>query len=142
MEDLQIKAGLVIPGDRLELSVARSGGPGGQHVNKTNSKVVLRLDLDACEAFSEAQRERLRERIPPRFLAQEGRILILTSSEERDQGRNRDACRARLAAVIRAALARPKTRRKTKPSRGSQERRLKAKQERGQRKAQRGERFD
>lgn len=142
MEDLPIKAGLVIPGDRLELSVARSGGPGGQHVNKTNSKVVLRLDLEASQVFSEAQLARLRERIPPRYLAQEGRVLILTSSEERDQGRNRDACRARLASVIKAALARPKTRRKTKPSRGAQERRLKTKQERGERKAQRRERFD
>ncbi|MBL4845497.1 MAG: aminoacyl-tRNA hydrolase [Planctomycetes bacterium] len=142
MEDLQIKRSLVIPGDFLELSVARSGGPGGQHVNKTNSKVVIRIDLGACGQFSEAQLARLRERIPARYLAQEGRILILTSSEERDQGRNRETCRLRLAAVIRDALARPKTRRPTKPTRGSNERRLKSKQEKSRRKADRRQSYD
>lgn len=142
MEDLEVKPGLVIPSEQLDFSSARAGGPGGQHVNKTNSKVVLRLDLEACGVFSEAQLARLRERIPPRYLAQEGRVLILTSEQERDQGRNKEAARERLAAVIRGALARPKTRRKTKPTKGSQERRLQEKQARGQRKAQRRERYD
>lgn len=137
MEDLKIKPGLVVPGDFLELSVARSGGPGGQHVNKTNSKVVIRLDLEACGVFSPYQLGRLQERIPGRYLAQEGRILILTASEERDQGRNREACRTRMAKVIFDALARQKTRRKTKPTKGSNERRLKAKQEKSRRKADR-----
>ncbi len=142
MEDLKIKPGLVVPGDALELSVARSGGPGGQHVNKTNSKVVIRLDLVGCEVFGPRQLERLRQRIPGRYLAQEGRVLILTASEERDQGRNREACRSRMAKVIRDALARPKTRRPTKPTRGSNERRLKAKQEKGRRKADRRQSYD
>ena len=142
MEDLQIRHGLVIPGSALEESFARSGGPGGQHVNKTSSKVVLKLDLPAAGVFSEAQLERLRHRIPPRFQAQDGTLVIVTSEGERDQGRNREEARAKLVQLLREALKRPKKRKQTKPTRASKERRIKAKKERGQRKQARQQKWD
>jgi len=125
--DLKVKRGIEIPADELEMTFARSGGPGGQHVNKTSTKVVLRFDLEASSAFTEGQKERLRERIPPRFLTKKGEVVI-SSDEHRDQVSNREAARARLAAVLKGALARPKRRIPTRPTRGSKERRLKAKQ--------------
>jgi ribosome-associated protein len=142
MEDLTIKPGLTIPGDDLELSTARSGGPGGQHVNRTNSKVVIKLDLVACRVFTEQQRTRLRQKIPPRFLAQDKTLLIVSSEQERDQARNREDARAKLAQVIRKALTKPKRRVKTKPTRGSKERRLKTKKEQSSKKKDRRQRWD
>ena len=142
MEDLQIRNNLVIPGSALEESFARSGGPGGQHVNKTSSKVVLKLDLPAAGVFSEAQLERLRHRVPPRFQAQDGAVVIVTCEEERDQTRNREEARNKLVQLLREALKKPKKRRKTKPTRASKERRIKAKKERGQRKKARQQKWD
>ncbi|MGE0711518.1 MAG: alternative ribosome rescue aminoacyl-tRNA hydrolase ArfB [Planctomycetota bacterium] len=138
MEDLVVKPGLTLPAAALELSAARSGGPGGQHVNKTSSKVVVKLDLEACgEALSDAQRARLRTRVPPRFQTQDGRVLVVTCDEHRDQLRNREDALAKLAEVLREALKRPKTRLATKPTRASQERRLKQKDAKGKKKQDR-----
>ena len=138
---LEIKPGLEIPDDELSFSVARSGGPGGQHVNKTSSKVVVRFDFDATEVFSPTQKSRMRNRIPPRYMTKAGE-LVLSADQHRDQARNREAVRTRLADVLREALKRPKTRRKTKPTRASKGRRKQAKQEQKQKKARRRERFD
>ena len=133
MDDLPIKSGLVIPAAELSISFARSGGPGGQNVNKVNSKVVLRFDLRASQALSDAQKERLRHRIPPRYLTKKGEVVI-ASDGSRDQQANRTDCRQKLANAIREGLKRPKRRKKTKPSRAARERRLKAKAEQSQKK--------
>jgi ribosome-associated protein len=116
---------IVLPEEEFHWSYARSGGPGGQNVNKVSSKAVLRWDLAATVAVSDAIKIRL-TKLFPRFITDAGMILI-SSQEHRDQERNRDACRAKLAAMIEAARFVPKPRVKSKPTKGSQERRLKAK---------------
>src|SRR2546423_11995892 len=119
---LEVTAALSIPREELEVSFARSGGPGGQNVNKVSSKVVLRWNVRATRALTEEQRARVLERAPPRYLTTEGEIVI-AASEHRDQPRNREAAEARLANVLRECLARPKTRRITRPGRGARARR-------------------
>lgn len=118
MDDLPIRPGLTIPADELSLSAARSGGPGGQHVNKAATKVIVRFDLPASRVLTDEQKERLRQRIPPRFLTKDG-VVVIDAEEERDQARNKARALEKLADAIRIALQRPKTRRATKPTRAS-----------------------
>ena len=107
-----------------------------QGVNTADSRVELVVAPLDLPGLSDTQRARLTERLGPRLV--DGQLTI-AASEHRQQLRNREAARARLAAVLRAAVAAPPpARRKTKPSRGSQERRIKAKKERGQTKRLRG----
>lgn len=122
MDDLLVQPGLVIPAAELALSAARSGGPGGQHVNKTSSKIVVRFDLAGSPSLTEAQKARLLSKVPPRFLTKDG-VVVVDAEEERDQARNRARALEKLAEVLRQGLARPKPRRKTRPTRASQERR-------------------
>lgn len=128
--------GLVIPGGLVVERFSRSPGPGGQSVNTTDSRVEIELTLDALDPLlTETQRRRVRSRIPA--LAADGRIVVV-AREHRSQHRNRVAARERLAETLRAALAPPPPpRRATKPTRGSHERRLEAKRQRGQTKASR-----
>lgn len=131
LRDLEVSDQLVIPKALLSVRYSRSGGPGGQHVNKTESKVDLRLDLGAAEEFlGEARTERLRTTLGNR-LDGDGQLQIV-SSEHRQQGMNLDAAMARMESLIRDALAPRKTRRKTRPTRGSNERRLQDKKQRSQ----------
>ncbi|WP_298945003.1 alternative ribosome rescue aminoacyl-tRNA hydrolase ArfB [uncultured Microbacterium sp.] len=125
---LRVSAGLVIPESELSWRFSRSSGPGGQGVNTADSRVELMWDAASSTSLSPVQRERLLERLSGRLV--DG-TLTIAASEHRAQLRNRDAARARLASVIAEAIAPPApTRRPTKPSRGSTERRLKAKQRR------------
>ncbi|RMG16271.1 MAG: aminoacyl-tRNA hydrolase [Planctomycetota bacterium] len=124
---MRVTRDLVIPEDELRFTVARSGGPGGQNVNKVSTKAVLRWNLSASAALSDEQKERLRARLPRRYLTAGGEVVVHASAH-RDQQRNREACRAKLAEAIRRALRRPKPRKPTKPTRASKERRLRAKQ--------------
>ncbi len=119
-----------IPAHEVELSYARSGGPGGQHVNKTSSKVLLRWNPTTSEALSEEDRQRLVAKLASR-LTEEGDLLI-TSERNREQSRNVDDAVAKLVDVVRAALKRERKRRKTKPTRASQQRRLDSKKRRGE----------
>lgn len=135
-DDLQVTHSVVIPGHLLEESVARSSGPGGQKVNTTSSKVLLRFDLPAWEAPHPAVAARLRTQAR-RYLDAEGRILI-QRQVHRSQKQNREAARKRLAELIAAALVRPKPRKKTKPSKAAKKRRLKAKRHRAEVKKGRG----
>ena len=124
--------GLVVPAAELVERFSRSPGPGGQSVNTTDSRVELEYDVATSGALSDAQRARLLARLPA------ARIRVV-ASEHRSQHRNRDAARERMAEQIRAALAPPPPdRRPTKPTRGSQRRRLEAKKQRGETKALRG----
>lgn len=140
MEDLRIRTGpglprgLVIPAAELHEQFVRSSGPGGQSVNTTDSRVQLRLDLAECSALTDEQRRRSLSALEPRLAGTE---LIVVADEHRSQFRNRKAARERMAELLREAVAPPTPRRPTKPTRGSQRRRLQAKKHRGQIKATR-----
>ena len=128
--DLPVVGSLVVPAGALSWRFSRSSGPGGQGVNTADSRVELAVSPLELPGLTETQRRRLTERLGDRLV--DG-VLTIAASEHRQQLRNREAARARLAAVLRAAIAPPPAaRRKTKPSRGSQERRIKAKKERGE----------
>jgi ribosome-associated protein len=133
---LQVTGWLAIPRDQLDVSFARSGGPGGQNVNKVSSKVVLRWAFDRSALLTDIQKALIREKAPPRYLTTGGEIVI-AASEYRDQPRNREAAEARLVAVIQQALARPKTRRRTKPGKGARARRMDDKSRQSEKKARR-----
>jgi ribosome-associated protein len=132
-DPLPITADVVIPGEDLTLEVTRSSGPGGQHVNTTDSRVRLRFALDRCAALGEATKERLR-RARPGLVTEEGELVIACQTH-RSQHRNLDEARERLAVLIRAALTPPKPRRATRPSRGVKQRRLDDKRHQSERKA-------
>jgi ribosome-associated protein len=128
--DLPVAGGLVVPAAALGWRFSRSSGPGGQGVNTADSRVELSVAPLDLPGLTDAQRARLAERLAPRLV--DG-VLTVTASEHRAQLRNRAAARERLAAVLRAALAPPPAaRRRTKPTRGSQERRIQAKKQRGE----------
>jgi ribosome-associated protein len=132
---LDINDRIRIPEEEFSWSFVRSGGPGGQNVNKVASKAVLRWNLTASPSVPDDVKDRLR-------LQQRRRItgdgdLLLTSQRYRDQERNRLDCLDKLREMLRAAAVTPKTRRKTKPTRGSRERRLADKRHRASIKARR-----
>jgi ribosome-associated protein len=127
--DLPVTDTVVVPAAALDWRFSRSSGPGGQGVNTADSRVELSVRIDAL-GLTDAQRQRLVERLGGRLV--DG-VLTIAASEHRQQLRNRQAARDRLAAVLRAALAPPPpARRRTKPTRGSQERRIQAKKQRGE----------
>lgn len=129
--DLHLRDGRVLPKDCFHLSFARSGGAGGQHVNKTETKVDLRLDLAAATAvLGEDDVARIRQ-VLARRLDADGRLCV-TASEHRSQFQNLAAAMARMQALLAAALVRPKRRVATRPTRGSQRRRLEGKRHRGE----------
>ena len=136
MDELRVTAQVSIPAADLSWSAARSSGPGGQNVNKTSTKVDLRFDLEGTAALSEPVKRRL-HRIAQNRLDAEGRVMI-TSQVTRDQHRNLEDARERLAALIRQALKPPVKRKKTKPSRGAVKRRLEAKKQTKEKKSRRG----
>lgn len=127
-EPLPITENLTIPATDLVIEVSRSGGPGGQHVNKTETRVRLRFELDRCGVLAADVKQRLRSAHPSQVTG-EG-VLLVVSSSTRSQHRNIEAARERLAEMIRAALKRPKKRRPTRPTRASKERRLEGKKQR------------
>lgn len=120
---------LSLPESELVERFLRADGPGGQHVNRTESAVELRFDVIHSPSLPEPLRERLLARRDRRLTA-EG-VLVIQGRRFRDQGRNRDDVRERLAEIIRAVLLPPKRRVATKPTRASKERRLDGKQQRG-----------
>ncbi len=133
--DLEVHRSLVIPEYELSWRFSRSSGPGGQGVNTTDSRVELSWDLANSTAIGPVHRARALERLDNRLV--DG-VVTVSASEHRSQLRNREAAQARLAALLRDAIAPPpKKRRPTKPSAGAQQRRIDAKKQRGQIKANR-----
>jgi ribosome-associated protein len=129
-DDVRVGPTLTIPGDELVVRASRSGGPGGQHVNTTSSRIELRWDVASSRAPDEHQRALLLAQLAPR-LTTDG-VLVLHSSEHRSQLRNREAAVARLRAIVAEALLTPEQRHPTRPSRAARRRRLDAKRARGE----------
>ncbi|MEY3173874.1 MAG: Peptidyl-tRNA hydrolase YaeJ [Planctomycetota bacterium] len=122
-----------IPESELSFSYARSGGPGGQNVNKVCSKAILSWDIGATAAISPDVRDRFLRRYARR-ISKEG-IVQITSQRFRDQGRNAAACRTKLLELIATVEAPPVQRKVTRPTSGARQRRLADKKQQSARKA-------
>ena len=133
---LAITDDLQIPDDELVERFVRSAGPGGQNVNKVASAVELRFDVAASRVLPDAVRVRMLLRRDRRLT--DAGVLVIQANRFRDQGKNRDDARERLAALVRAALVVPKRRIATRPTRASKERRIDAKKTRSAIKRTRG----
>jgi ribosome-associated protein len=136
--DVTVNERITIPATELRVAFARSGGPGGQNVNKVNSKVELRWTPATSAALGDDDRALLLQKLAAR-LTNDGELLV-TSERTRDQLKNRADAQAKLAAIVAAALHRPKKRKPTKPSRGAKERRIGAKKHRAE--IKKGRRYD
>lgn len=126
--DLWIDDSLVVPAGELSWRFSRSSGPGGQHVNTTDTRVELSWDIASSGTLEGQRRAELTERLGTRLVAG---VLTVSAAESRSQLRNRESARERLAGLVRAALRPRRTRRPTKPTRGSKRRRLETKRRRG-----------
>jgi ribosome-associated protein len=123
-ESIQVSRSVAIPLSEIELRFSRSSGPGGQHAQKTETRVEAVFDVLASTALTEAQKRRLVERAGP--------VVRAVAQEERSQWRNREVALERLAAAIRGGLVRPRPRRPTAPSAEARERRLAEKRRRAE----------
>lgn len=133
--DLTVSPALTIPASELNWRFSRSSGPGGQHVNTSDSRVALSWNVAASASLSDAQRQILLRRLKRRLIA--GSVTV-TASEQRSQLRNREIALTKLAELVADGLApEAAVRRKTKPTRGSNHRRLDAKKQRSATKRQR-----
>jgi len=122
---LAVNESVSIPRNELDVRVSRSSGAGGQHVNKTSSRVEIFWNVLASRALTDEQRARLREKLASR-LTTEGSIRVV-ASDMRSQSRNRDLAEERLADLVRRALVVPRKRKATKPTRAAKEARLESK---------------
>ena len=127
---LKVTERITIPDSELHWEFARSGGPGGQNVNKVNSKAVLRWSPATSPSLPEPVRARLLAALAGR-LTGDGELLI-ASQLTRDQGRNVEDCLEKLRALVLAAVTPPKKRRPTRPTRASQVRRVESKAKRSE----------
>ncbi len=138
---VRVRGSVVLPDTELQWRFSRSSGPGGQHVNTSDSQVELRYDLAASTALPAVWKERALERLSGRLT--DGGVLVVRASEHRSQWRNREAAAVRLSALLSEAVAPPaRSRRATRPSRGSVERRLAEKKRRSDVKRGRSGGFD
>lgn len=133
--ELVVDARHRIPRDEVEVKATRAGGPGGQHVNVTASRVEVRWNVRRSRALTDDERERLIRRLGSRMDAS-GDVRV-TASDTRSQRQNRDLALARLAELVAGALHVPKKRKKTRPTAASRERRLETKRHRSQKKRER-----
>lgn len=132
---LGVDSRLSIPRSELTFRASRAGGPGGQHVNTSSTRVELLWNVERSRAVSAEQRARLAEKLASRLDAQ-GNVRVVASAY-RSQLRNRQDAEERLAALLRRALTVPKARRKTRPSRGAVETRLHTKRKHSDKKRER-----
>ncbi|MCB9674647.1 MAG: aminoacyl-tRNA hydrolase [Alphaproteobacteria bacterium] len=136
MDDLVINDLITIPGTDLEVSFSRSGGPGGQHVNTTDTRVRLHFDLRGTTALYDGVKRRIAEAEANR-INKDGQ-LVITSDTYRSRHRNLEEVRERLVQIVRDNLVPPKKRKATKPSLGAKKRRMETKKKRSDVKSKRG----
>jgi ribosome-associated protein len=122
-ESIQVTSRLAIPAEEIEFRYSRSSGPGGQHAQKTETRVEVVFDVEASETLSAAQKGRLRRRVGP--------FVRAVAQDERSRTRNRELALERLAAAIRTGVRVERKRRPTKPTAAARERRLEGKKRRG-----------
>jgi len=121
---IRVTRSVALPPDEIELRFSRSSGPGGQHAQKSSTRVEAVFDVEASEALSEVQKRRV--------IGRAGAVLRAVAQDERSQLRNRELAVERLVEKLRAALAVPRRRVPTKPSARARERRIAAKKRRGE----------
>lgn len=126
-ERIRVTRSVLLPLSDIELRVSRSSGPGGQHAQKSSTRVEALLDVEASDALTETQKRRV--------VARAGPVLRAVAQDERSQLRNRELAVERLVEKLRAALAVPRKRRPTRRPAAANERRLEDKRRRAQRKA-------
>jgi ribosome-associated protein len=134
--DVYVNDELTIPAAEIDYRASRSGGPGGQHVNTSSTRVELIWNVDSSPSLTDDQRERIRQKLAGR-ISGEG-LLMLAASNTRSQHRNRAEAAARLGELLRWALTVKKPRKRTAPPRGAREARLQAKKHRSETKRLRG----
>ncbi len=135
-DDLVINNGVTVPGAELTYTASRASGPGGQHVNTSDTRIQLRWNVAETRALTDAQRARVLRALASRLT--DAGELILASGAHRSQLRNREEVRQRLAQMLREALVPPKPRKKTRPTAASKQRRLEQKKQRARIKKGRG----
>ena len=126
-ESIRVTRSVLLPISEIALRVSRSSGPGGQHAQKSSTRVEALFDVEASSALTDNQKRRVVTRVGP--------MLRAVAQDERSQARNRELAVERLAEKLRAALAVPRRRKATKPSAGARERRLEGKRHRARTKA-------
>jgi ribosome-associated protein len=123
-ESIRVTRSVVLPLAEVELQASRSSGPGGQHAQKSETRIVAVFDVEASNALSDAQKRRV--------IARAGPVLRAVAQDERSQARNRELAVERLVAALREALRVPRKRKPTKPTGAARERRLDRKRRRGE----------
>ena len=141
-QGVPIAPGVGLSGTALQWTFSRSGGPGGQNVNKLNTRCTLTVDIAALAAAMPADAVARLEAMAGSRLASDPPRLVITAADSRSQVANRKACLAKLRELVVASMRRPKVRRATRPSKAAKRRRLDAKRRRGELKAARGGRDD
>jgi ribosome-associated protein len=131
MDDLRVTESITVPARELEWRFLPSGGPGGQHANRSSTRAELSFDLSVSEAFDAELRDRMLGRLGGRA---PGGVLTVGEDSSRSQWRNRQKARARLAELLREAMRVEASRRPTKPSRAAKRRRLDEKRRRSEKK--------
>jgi ribosome-associated protein len=139
-EPIEIRPGVIVPADAIAMHATRSSGPGGQNVNKVSSKIELRVDLARVTGLDHGARARLRTLT--RTMVDADGWLLVKSQRTRDQRQNLEDARSKVRELVERAMVRPKSRRATKPSRGSVERRIAEKKARSRTKSTRSNRED